>query len=205
MSVNRAYYDSTVSSVLKTEKQINLQGIKDMENIFFDNWESIFRTTIITVLAYIALIFLLRISGKRTLSKMSAFDLIVTVALGSTLATVLLNKSVALADGVLAFALLIGLQYLISYFSVRSKRILNLVKATPALIVYNGEMLSKAMLKERINEVEIYAVLRENGISSIKDVKAVVLETDGSLTVINTSDGSKPETLRTVSTGNSAN
>lgn len=176
-----------------------------MENIFFDNWESIFRTTIITVLAYVALIFLLRISGKRTLSKMSAFDLIVTVALGSTLATVLLNKSVALADGVLAFALLIGLQYLISYFSVRSKRILNLVKATPALIVYNGEMLSKAMLEERINEVEIYAVLRENGVSSIKDVKAVILETDGSLTVINKSDATKPETLRTVGTSNATN
>ncbi len=173
-----------------------------MENIFFDNWESIFRTTIITVLAYIALLFLLRISGKRTLSKMSAFDLIVTVALGSTLATVLLNKSVALADGVLAFSLLIGLQYLISYFSVRSKRILQLVKATPALVVYNGEMLSKAMLEERINDVEIYAALRENGVSSIQDVKAVILETDGSLTVINKSDDLKPETLRTVATHN---
>jgi uncharacterized membrane protein YcaP (DUF421 family) len=171
-----------------------------MDKIFFDNWESIFRTFIITVLAYISLIILLRISGKRTLSKMNAFDFIVTIALGSTLATVLLNKSVALADGILAFALLIGLQYLITFLAVRSKRISKLVNATPALVVYHGEMLDNAMQKERLNEDEIYAVLREKGISSIKNAKAVILETDGSLTVISSSDDGRPETLRTVNT-----
>lgn len=92
-----------------------------MNNIFFDSWDSILRTLVITILAYVALIILLRISGKRTLSKMNAFDFIVTIALGSTLATVLLNKSVSLADGVLALFLLIGLQFLITFFSVRSK------------------------------------------------------------------------------------
>lgn len=70
-----------------------------MSKLFFDSWESIFRTIVITVLAYFSLIRLLRISGKRTLSKMKAFDFVVTVALGSTPATVLLNKLVALADG----------------------------------------------------------------------------------------------------------
>ena len=60
-----------------------------MKNIFFDSWESVVRTIVITVLAYVLLIVLLRISGKRTLSKMNVFDLIVTIALGSTLATVI--------------------------------------------------------------------------------------------------------------------
>lgn len=83
-----------------------------MDKVFFDSWESILRTLIISVLAYGSLVVILRISGKRTLSKMNAYDLIVTVALGSTLATVLLNKDVALADGVLTFILLISLQYL---------------------------------------------------------------------------------------------
>lgn len=169
-----------------------------MDKIFFDNWESIFRTFIITVLAYAALIFLLRISGKRTLSKMNAFDFIVTIALGSTLAKVLLNKSVALADGLLAFALLIGLQYLITFLAARFKTVSQWVKGTPTLIVYNGEMITKAMLNERVNEDEVYAVLRENGLMSIKDAKAVILETDGSLTVLDTSNKTDPETLRTV-------
>jgi uncharacterized membrane protein YcaP (DUF421 family) len=93
----------------------------------------------------VALIILLRISGKRTLSKMNAFDFIVTIALGSTLATVLLNKSVSLADGVLALFLLIGLQFLITFFSVRSKRVSKLVKSIPTLLVYKGDLLQDAM------------------------------------------------------------
>ncbi len=74
-----------------------------MENYFFDNWESIARTLTITISAYLILIFFLRVSGKRTLSKMNAFDFIITIALGSCLATVALNKEVALADGALVF------------------------------------------------------------------------------------------------------
>lgn len=155
-----------------------------MKNIFFDSWESIFRTTVITILAYVLLIFLLRVSGKRTLSKMNAFDFIVTIALGSTLATVMLNKNVAFADGILAFFLLIFLQYIITFLSARYKTISNLVKSTPALLVYKGEMLKPVMKKERIAEDEIYAILRQKGIGSIEEADAIVLETDGSLTVI---------------------
>jgi uncharacterized membrane protein YcaP (DUF421 family) len=173
-----------------------------MDKIIFDNWDSIFRTFIISLLAYVALIFLLRVSGKRTLSKMNAFDFVVTIALGSTLATVLLNKSVALADGLLAFAMLIGLQYLITFLAVRFKIVSQWVKGTPALIVFNGEMIRKAMLNERVNEDEVYAALRENGVMSIKDAKAVILETDGRLTVLETSNKAKAETLRTVGNNN---
>lgn len=155
-----------------------------MKNIFFDSWESIFRTVIITIFAYILLILLLRGFGKRTLSKMNAFDFIVTIALGSTLATVMLSKDVSLIDGVLAFFLLIFLQYIITFFSVRYKTISNLVKSTPALLVYKGEMLRDMMKKERVAEDEIYAILREKGLGSIEEADAIVLETDGSLTVI---------------------
>ncbi len=77
--------------------------------MLFDSWLSLGRTAVVGVLAYLALVLLLRVSGKRTLSKMNAFDLVVTVALGSTLATVLLSTDVALATGILAFTLLIGL------------------------------------------------------------------------------------------------
>lgn len=155
-----------------------------MKNIFFDSWESVVRTCLITVMAYILLIVLLRASGKRTLSKMNAFDFIVTIALGSTLATVILNKNVALIDGVLSFSLLIGLQYLITWLSARYKKISSLVKSTPALLVYKGVMLREIMLKERIDEDEIKAIIRSKGLSSVQDADAVVLETDGSLTVM---------------------
>ncbi len=69
------------------------------------------RILIVGPLAYILLIVILRTSGKRTLSKLNAFDFVVTVALGSTLATVLLSKDVPLIEGVLAFAVLAILQF----------------------------------------------------------------------------------------------
>ncbi len=77
--------------------------------MFFQNWSGLLRTVVVGVLAYVALVALLRVSGKRTLSKMNAFDFVVMVALGSTLATILLSKNVALAEGVVAFAVLISL------------------------------------------------------------------------------------------------
>lgn len=155
-----------------------------MDKFFFDSWESIFRTTVITISAYIALVFILRISGKRTLSKMNSFDFIVTVALGSTLATVLLSKDVALADGVLALFLLVFLQFTATWFSVRSKRFDRLIKSTPVLLLYKGEILYNALKKERVAEDEIYAAAREKGIGSIKEIDAIVLETNGNLSVI---------------------
>ena len=169
-----------------------------MEKIFFDGWVSLVRTGIITILAYILLIVLLRISGKRTLSKMNAFDFIVTVALGSTLATVMLSKDVALVDGVLAFFLLIFLQYIITWASVRNKAISNLVKSTPALLVYKGVIQQGIMKKERVDEDEIYAVVRKNGLSSIEDADAIILETDGTLTLITDVKSLDNETMKKV-------
>lgn len=73
-----------------------------MEGMFFSSGSTMVRTAVVGVLAYVSLVVLLRLSGRRTLSKMNAFDLVVTVALGSTFATILLNSDVSLADGVLA-------------------------------------------------------------------------------------------------------
>jgi uncharacterized membrane protein YcaP (DUF421 family) len=161
-----------------------------MEQFFFSNWTSIARTLVIGVAAYAGLIILLRLSGKRTLTKMNAFDLIVTVALGSTLATVLLNKSVPLADGLVAFALLIFLQYLLTWLSVRSKTVSKLIKSEPTLLVYQGAFLSAALKSERVTEAEILAGLREQGVASVADAAAVILETGGDLSILkNTSDG----------------
>jgi uncharacterized membrane protein YcaP (DUF421 family) len=155
-----------------------------MEKIFFDNWESVFRTLIIGVIAYVALIFMLRISGKRTLSQMKEFDFIVTVALGSTLATVLLSKDVTLASGTLAMALLILLQYILATASVYSRRFAKFITSEPTLIFYEGEFMDRALKKERVTEDEVRSALRSQQISSLKEVKAVVMESNGQLSVL---------------------
>lgn len=161
--------------------------------MFFESWAGLVRVIVGGALAYAALILLLRTSGKRTLSKMNAFDFVVTVALGSTLATVLLSKDVALAEGVLAFALLISLQFAITWLSVRSARVSRLVKSEPALLLRRGRFLRGAMRRERVNEEEVRSAVRNAGRASISEIEAVVLETDGSLSVIGRSDGGDSE------------
>lgn len=169
-----------------------------MENIFFDNWQSMARTITITIMAYTAMIFLLRISGKRTLSKMNAFDFIITIALGSALANVSLNKNITLADGVMAFALLIFLQYIITWLSVRVKQIKQIITRKPTLLLYKGEIINEAVKSERITREEIYLAAREKGITNLKDIDALILETTGDMTVIKKMGKNKAETLQSV-------
>ncbi|MDP9316018.1 MAG: DUF421 domain-containing protein [Chloroflexota bacterium] len=163
--------------------------------MFFQSWSGLGRVLVVGVLAYLALVLLLRISGKRTLSKMNAFDFVVTVALGSTLATILLSKDVALAEGVTAFALLIALQWMIAWLSVRSQAVSRLVKAEPRLLAYQGQLLREAMRAERVVEAEVLAAVRQQGQASVAAVAAVVLETDGSFTVIQQTDQAEPGAL----------
>jgi uncharacterized membrane protein YcaP (DUF421 family) len=142
------------------------------------------RVVIVGLLAYVALVTLLRISGKRTLSKLNAFDLVVTVALGSTLATILLNKDVALAEGVVAFATLIMLQFVITWSSVRVPFIDRLVKAQPTRIVEDGKIQERSARDVRLTRSEIEAAVRQQGLASFDQVGIVVLETDGSISVV---------------------
>jgi uncharacterized membrane protein YcaP (DUF421 family) len=149
--------------------------------VFFESWSGVLRVIVVGALAYVALIALLRVSGKRTLSKLSAFDFVVTVALGSTLATVLLDKNVALAEGVAAFAVLIYAQYAITALSVRSRAVRKLVKSEPRLLAYRGKLLEDALREERVTAEEIHAVVRGGGYASLEQTGAVILETDGSM------------------------
>lgn len=137
-----------------------------------------------TIAAYIILIVMLRISGKRTLAKMYAFDFVVTIALGSILGSVILNKSVPLVEGLLAAALLIALQYGITYLSVRNKYFRNFISSTPTLLLYKGELIKQALLKSRISRSEINKAVREAGIADLSKVDAIVLESTGDITVI---------------------
>lgn len=152
--------------------------------MFFQDWPTLARTLAVAPLAYLALLLVVRISGKRTLAKLNAFDFIVTVALGSVLASVAVSPNVALAEGAAAFTVLIVLQYAIAVLSVRLPRFRPLVKAHPTLLVGHGELREQAMAEQRVAQPEILQVLRQHGMASVQEAAAVVLETDGTLSVL---------------------
>jgi uncharacterized membrane protein YcaP (DUF421 family) len=156
--------------------------------MFFESWTALGRVVVISACAYAALILILRISGKRTLGKLNAFDLAVTVAIGSTLATVLLSKDVALAEGLVAFAMVVALQWVVTSASVRWPGFKRLARSEPTLLVEQGHYLDAAIAAERLTRSEVDQAIRNKGIGRIGQVAAVVLETDGSFSVIATDD-----------------
>lgn len=155
----------------------------DLASMFFQGWPGLVRTLLVGVLAYVSLVAMLRISGKRTLAKLNAFDLVVTVALGSTLSAILLQESVALAEGALALALLILLQYAVSALSVRSPSFARKVRSEPALIVRDGRYCLETMRRERITRDEALSAVRSSGGLAVDDARMVILESDGTLSV----------------------
>lgn len=150
-----------------------------------------------SILAYGWLVLVLRFAGKRSLSKLNAFDLVVTVALGSTLSTVLLSKDVALAEGALAFGMLAILQWLVSRLSVRSDKFSKLVRSEPRLLAKDGAYRKQALADERVTADEVDAAIRKAGVGRIEEVGAVVLESDGSLSVMRR-NGEELSVLRSV-------
>ncbi len=159
---------------------------------FFDDWTGVARLLVIGPIAYAALVVVLRTSGKRTLSKMNAFDLVLTVALGSTLSTAVLDDGVPLIESVVVFVVFAALQAIVAWAQTRSARIENLVKSEPRLLVRNGRLLDTALRRERVSEAEVLQALRSEGRTALEDVAAVVLESDGSLSVIGQAGESGP-------------
>ncbi len=156
----------------------------DIAAIFFDDWSAIGRTIIAALVAYAGLVLVLRISGKRTLSKLNAFDLVVTVALGSTLATVLLSADVALAEGLVAFAMLVALQWIVTRLSVAWAPIRKITRSNARMLLENGNYIEQALRDERVTHAEVEQAARKQGFGDLSDLAAVVLETDGSFSVI---------------------
>ena len=156
----------------------------DWVGVFFDGWNGLLRTVVAAITSYVGLIIVLRISGKRSLAKLNIFDFVVTVALGSTLATILLSQDVALAEGMTAFVMLIALQRVVARLSVRWVPLRRMIRSNPRVLFQHGQFNRRTMHDERITEVEVDAAIRKEGFGDHSSVAWVVLESDGSFSVI---------------------
>lgn len=152
--------------------------------MWFDTWSDVLRVLAVGPAAYLFLVIVLRISGKRTLAKLNAFDLVATVAFGSALATTLLSKDVALAEGATALAVLAALQFVVALVTTRFPPSRSVVTARPTEVLRDGTMLHDAIRRQRLTEAEVRQAIRASGIGAVGAVGAVVVESDGTLSVI---------------------
>jgi uncharacterized membrane protein YcaP (DUF421 family) len=153
-------------------------------SMLFDRWADVGRVLAMGAAGYTAMVVALRVSGKRTLAKLNAFDLVITVALGSILATIALSSEVSLVEGVAAIAVLIGAQWLVSWTTVRTSLVSRLVRAQPTVVFHEGRFDGAALSRVRVTRHEVCQAIRSSGCGDLESVAAVVLETDGTLSVV---------------------
>lgn len=156
--------------------------------MFFDDWSHVGRAALLTVLAYLAMLVVIRVAGARAISKMSAHDLIVTVALGSLVATIPLQSSVSLVRGVVILATFLALQRALKYVNRRWRGAGAVIRGDPTLVVYDGRLIAERARALHVTENDVRAAVRGAGLVSIDQAFAVVLELDGSWSVIGRTD-----------------
>jgi uncharacterized membrane protein YcaP (DUF421 family) len=137
-----------------------------------------------TALTFIVIVVMLRIGGAQVQAKMSMYDGIVTVTLGSVVAAVALASGRTLMDAVAAIGTLVVLQELTRHLQSRYLRIHHLVREPPGVFLWDGKLLEDRLKEKNISADEIRAAVRKAGCSSFEQVQIVVLENDGDWSVV---------------------
>jgi uncharacterized membrane protein YcaP (DUF421 family) len=148
----------------------------------FTPWSTVGWIILSGLLMLLFVVAIIRVTGLRSLAKMSSFDFTVTVAIGSILGSVVASSS-SIAQGALAVASLLAVQWLIAQFRRRSIGS-RLVDNTPMLLLRDGAFIEEALTKTRVTRSDVYAKLRQSNVHRMDQVIAVVLETTGDISVI---------------------
>lgn len=167
----------------------------DKTIFFWGGFEPLLRIVVVGTLTYIGIVLILRFSGKRTLASMNAFDFIITVAMGSAFGRILTAQSVSVSEAITAFLLLVCLQFLFSFFELRSKRFSKLMSSRPTLLFYNGKFVEKNMKKQRLQKTDLMGMIRQKKYGSMEQIEAIIFESNGSISVIGKSSAGNHSTL----------
>ncbi|MGK7389500.1 MAG: DUF421 domain-containing protein [Candidatus Cyclobacteriaceae bacterium M2_1C_046] len=156
-----------------------------MEKLNFDHITLVIVTASVS---YIAIIVLVRLYGLRSFSKMSSFDFAMTVAIGSMVASASISTKPLLVEGVVGLGTIFILQAVFGYFRSRSKKFHNLIDNTPILLMVDGFILENNLEICQVSKEDLYAKLREANVYKFSQVKAVIMETTGDISVIHAED-----------------
>jgi uncharacterized membrane protein YcaP (DUF421 family) len=144
---------------------------------------------VLSVLGVFSIIIVItRIFGLRTFAKMSSFDFASTIAVGSILASIIMNSNYSLGKGAVALIAIIGFQTLFSYLVRKIDFFKNLFTNKPQIIMWNGKILHKKLKACNVGEDDLIAKLREANVHDFNEVKAVIFESTGDISVIHNNE-----------------
>jgi uncharacterized membrane protein YcaP (DUF421 family) len=139
--------------------------------------------TVRAVVVYLSVLLLLRISGKRQMGQMGATEFVAILLISNAVQNSMNGGDNSLTGGLILALVLIVLSTAISYFSYRSKIFTAIFEGTPTILINKGYVISQNLKKERLNDYELHALLRKQGVYDIKGVKTAILEADGTLSI----------------------
>jgi uncharacterized membrane protein YcaP (DUF421 family) len=152
--------------------------------VFFRSWNELGHVALITALAFGMIVAIRRVVGAQAIARMSGYDMVATVTLGSIVATVALTRGTTVSDGVVALLTLVAMQEIIRFAQSRWLPAHHAVRQAPVVVLWDGALLEDRLRENRISADEVRAVVRRHGLASLSDARVVVLENDGNWSVV---------------------
>lgn len=151
-----------------------------MLNLSVPVWELIVRSIVV----YVFLIFILRISGKRQIGQLAPFDLVLLLILSNAVQNSMSGGDNSLIGGLIIAATLVLINYLVGFATYKSKKLETLIEGRPQILIHHGALYKDMMEKSQLTQQELDSALRLAGCTSIKEVQLAILETGGAISVI---------------------
>jgi len=140
------------------------------------------------IVAFTSMIIITRIFGLRTFAKMSSFDFASTIAVGSILASIIINKDQNILKGVLALISIIAFQTIFSFIVRKSSWLKKLFTNKPQMLMKDGEIIYDNLKSCNIGLSDLMGKLREANVHKLSEVQAVIFESTGDISVLHSSD-----------------
>ena len=156
----------------------------------FDQWHDMLHMTlpvsefiIRAVVVYVAVLVLLRISGKREMGQMGATEFVAILLISNAVQNSMNGGDNSVTGGLILAVALIATSSLITYLTYKSKIARSLFEGTPTMLVHRGKILKANLRRERLNESDLKILLRKQGFHSLTEIETAILEADGQLSV----------------------
>jgi uncharacterized membrane protein YcaP (DUF421 family) len=152
-----------------------------MEEVFnLIDFNTVFQLLILSLVMTLGSFFLIRFGGKKSVSQMTLPEMVIMISLGSLIITPF-NRHFTILGILFCVAVFISVMLLLEFLTVKSTFMQKLIDSTPTLLVEDGQILYKNLMKERMSIEELHSRLRVKGISHVSDLRTCTLEIDGDI------------------------
>lgn len=136
------------------------------------------------IVMYFMALVVIRIMGKRALGELGLFDFVVMTGVGHILTSVALDQSLPFYEGVGVLLVLVAMEYLTGFASLKSQKLAYLISGRPVVMIEDGKIIKENLRKEKFNVDDLLQELRKQGIRDVKEVEKGILEPSGGFSVI---------------------